>query len=93
MVGTFYRQVTGELAATGFQDAITRLRRVGARREAPFTSVRPEAAPSSGPAASAIDREALHVVEVIGVMQVHEADTPAQATCYGMDSLHKRHSA
>jgi hypothetical protein len=93
MVGTFYRQVTGELAAAGSQEAITRLRRVRARREAPFASLRPEAAPSSGPVASAIDREALHVVDVIGVMRVHEADTPAQAACYRMNSLHERHSA
>lgn len=67
-VGNVYPLMSGELAAAESKDAITRLGRVMAQREARSASLRAEAARSGGPAVRTIDPEALREAELIGAM-------------------------
>jgi len=88
-VGTAYQQVAGERMAAESDAATTRLRMVRAQHEAGFNSLSAQIAQSSGPAASVLERQALHVANLIGALQVHEDNVAAQAALYesGVESF------
>jgi Mrp family chromosome partitioning ATPase/capsular polysaccharide biosynthesis protein len=82
-VGAAYQQVAGERMAAESDAAISRLRVVRAQREAELDSLTAQLAQSSGPAQSTLERQALHVANLIGDLQVHEDNVAAQAALYG----------
>jgi Mrp family chromosome partitioning ATPase len=62
---------------------IRRLWAVRAKREAELDSLRAQVAQSTGSAQATLERQALHVANLIGAMQVHEDNIAAQAALYG----------
>lgn len=82
-VGTAYQQVARERIAADSDEAITRLQQVGAQRTAELDRLRAQAASSTGPTQAALQRQVLHVADLIGALQVHQDNIAAQAAVYG----------
>jgi len=82
-VAAAYQQVAGERTTAASKDAIMRLRQVRAQREAELDSLRAQLAQSSVPVQSILERQALHVADLIGDLQRDEDNIAAQAALYG----------
>jgi Mrp family chromosome partitioning ATPase/capsular polysaccharide biosynthesis protein len=82
-VGTAYEQVAGERISAGMDAAITRLQQVIAPRNAELDSLRTRAAQASGSDRATLERQALHVADLIGALQIDQDDISAQAALYG----------
>jgi Mrp family chromosome partitioning ATPase len=77
-VGNAYQQVAAERGAGELDGVLTRLREVRAQREAELDAL--EAQPRRS---ASVERQALHVANLIGTLQVHEDNVAAQAALYG----------
>jgi uncharacterized protein involved in exopolysaccharide biosynthesis len=82
-VGLAYQQVMSEHTAADADAALARMRQVRGARENELDKLRARIAATSGAEAASLERQSLHVANLIGDLQVQESQIAAQAAFYG----------